>query len=211
MGADLGDVEREGLSLLTQAPDGPGLTPRTVALIAYAAATCATSLNPQAIDRATATALRAGVSEKELVEVMLLVSAVGMHALHEGVIALRRAADPPPPPKGLRERHEHAGTYWSRFEEEIPGFLGGMAGWFPEGYEAFLDYCRTPVRTGTLARLEREFVWISIDATPTHRYVPGLRFHIRCAVALGATRQQVEEVITRAARAPAHVGVERHQ
>ncbi len=64
--------------------------------------------------------------------------------------------------------------------------------------------------TGRLGKLERELVRLAIDATPTHRYVPGLRFHVGCAVRLGASKAQVREVLARAARAPVHVGVASH-
>ncbi len=57
---------------------------------------------------------------------------------------------------------------------------------------------------------ERELVWLAVDATPTHRYLPGLRFHVACAASLGASRGQVLGALDRAAAAPAHVGVARH-
>lgn len=211
MGADLDAVRLEAEELLAGAPEHPGLDATTAALVDYAAATAATALDAGAIRAATAAALDAGVDAGLLVEVLQLVSALGMHTLHEGIIELRRHVAPPGDDPGeLRARLEGRTSYWTHFETELPGFLDGLARWSPQGYEALLAYCATPVRAGRLGRLERELVWLAIDATPTHRYVPGLRFHVGCAVRLGASKAQVREVLARAARAPAHVGVARH-
>jgi len=211
MGADLADVRREAEALLAGAPLLPELDARTGALVDYAVATATTSLDSAAIRRCTAAALAAGIDGELLVEVLLLVSALGMHTLHEGIIELgRHVAPPPADPGDLRRRHEGGTSYWTRFEREVPGFLDGLARWSPDGYAAFLEYCATPVRLGRLGRLERELVWLAVDGTPTHRYLPGLRFHVACAVSLGGSRGQVLGALDRAASAPGHDGVAPH-
>lgn len=50
---------------------------------------------------------------------------------------------------------------------------------------------------------------MAIDATPTHRYVPGLRLHLANAVGLGATRAQLEQTLAIAAAGPEHSGIAR--
>lgn len=212
MAADLADIRAQAEALLGDAPDEPALAPATAALIDYAVATATTALDAGAIRRATAGALEAGLDAEVLVEVLLLVSALGMHTLHEGVIELRRHVEPPATDTAaLRASHEGRTRYWERFERELPGFLDGLARWSPTGYAAFLAYCAAPVRDGALGRLERELVWLAVDATPTHRYVPGLRFHVGCAVRLGASRAQVLGALDRAARGPLHTGVAPHR
>lgn len=211
MGADLDDVREQAEALLAEAPELPELDERTALLVDYAVATATTALDAAAIRAGTTAALRAGVEPDLLVEILLLVSALGMHTLHEGVIELRRHVEPPRRETGeLRGRHEGRTRYWERFEEELPGFLDGLARWSPGGYAAFLEYCATPVQTGRLGRLERELIWLAIDATPTHRYLPGLRFHVGCAVRLGASRAQVLGTLERAVAGPAHTGVAAH-
>jgi alkylhydroperoxidase/carboxymuconolactone decarboxylase family protein YurZ len=42
----------------------------------------------------------------------------------------------------------------------------------------------------------KEFIYIAIDVTVTHLYEPGLRLHINNALALGATVQEIAEVIS---------------
>jgi alkylhydroperoxidase/carboxymuconolactone decarboxylase family protein YurZ len=211
MPADLDQVRAEAEALVVDAPDGPDLDAQTAVLVDYAVAAAATALDAPALRAATAAALDAGADAEVLVEVLLLVSALGMHTLHEGIIELRRhVALPDGDPGELRRRHEGRTHYWTRFETELPGFLDGLARWSPQGYTAFLAYCATPVKTGRLGKLQRELIWLAIDATPTHRYVPGLRFHVGCAVRLGASRAQVFETLSRAARAPKHSGVATH-
>jgi hypothetical protein len=41
--------------------------------------------------------------------------------------------------------------------------------------------------------------------------MPGLRFHVTCAVRVGASRAQVLEALDRAGRAPGHTGVGAHR
>ena len=207
MGADLADVRREAEALLRGAPELPELDERTALLVDYAVTTATTALDADAIRARTAAALGAGIEPAVLVEVLMLVSALGMHTLHEGVIELRRHVDPPggEPDAGAQSR------YWQDFEAELPGFLDGLARWSPAGHAAFLSYCATPVSTGSLGRVERELIWMAIDATPTHRYLPGLRFHVACAVRVGASRAQVLAALDRAAAAPLHTGVGRHR
>lgn len=49
--------------------------------------------------------------------------------------------------------------------------------------------------TGLGAKV-KEFVYIAIDCATTHLYVPGLKLHIRNAVRLGASREEVMEVLS---------------
>lgn len=43
--------------------------------------------------------------------------------------------------------------------------------------------------------LTQEFIAIAVDASCTHMYAPGVRRHIRKALELGATRQQIMGVL----------------
>jgi alkylhydroperoxidase/carboxymuconolactone decarboxylase family protein YurZ len=178
----------------------------------YGVATCATALDEDAIAAATDASLAAGATPEVLVEVLLLTSGVGFHGLHEGILALRAAV--PPRDRGpdeLRSRREGSSTYWQRFEAELRGFLDGLARWSPVGYEAFFEFCAAPIRHGTFTARQRELLWLAVDATPTHRYLPGLRLHVTNAVVFGATRQQIRETIDIAARAPTHTGISAHR
>ena len=46
---------------------------------------------------------------------------------------------------------------------------------------------------------------MAVDATPTHRYLPGMRLHLRNALKLGAGRAAVRRALEIAAEASAHL------
>ena len=212
MAADLEAVRQEALRLVRDAPDGEGLSDWNAAIIDYGLAASPTCLDADVLSTTTDLALAAGLDEAMLVEILLLVAAVGMHTLHEGILELRRRSEPPQSHTAeLHVARELGKSYWKTFDAELPGFLDGIARWSPDGYQAFMNFCATPVRTGRLSRLDRELLWLAIDAAPTHRYVPGLRFHIGCALRVGATRKQIVETVERAALGADHTGVARHR
>lgn len=204
MGADLADVAREARPYLLDAPRGDALAPLLVELLAYGVASCATCLDVGGIEEHGARAIAVGADEELLVEVLMLVSAVGVHALHEGVLAF---VGVPSPTKEVR--HEW-GSYWERFDRELPGFSARLAHTAPWAHRAFLAFAGAAVEHGRLDRLTRELIWVSVDATPTHRYVPGRRLHLDNALRLGATREQLEQTLDIAAAAAPHHGVGAH-
>ena len=65
----------------------------------------------------------------------------------------------------------------------------------PELLAAYLDFYMVPWRKNRLDAKTREFIYIGLDAAATHLYEPGLRLHIRSALKLGATAQEIVEVI----------------
>ncbi|CAM4062983.1 carboxymuconolactone decarboxylase family protein [Kibdelosporangium persicum] len=77
---------------------------------------------------------------------------------------------------------------WSDAWESIlrldPGFL-----------EAYLKFSAVPWRRNHLEDKVKEFVYIAADAAATHLYTPGIRQHIRAALAFGATKEEIMEVL----------------
>ena len=64
------------------------------------------------------------------------------------------------------------------------------------GYvEKFLSVGAHAMGKGTLDPLTIEFIAIAVDASCTHMYAPGVRRHIRKALELGATKEQVMTVL----------------
>lgn len=70
-----------------------------------------------------------------------------------------------------------------------------MREWDPEFMEAYLAFRNVPHRNGPLPAKTKEFVLIAINAATTHLYAPGVRRHIQNALRLGATREEILEVI----------------
>jgi alkylhydroperoxidase/carboxymuconolactone decarboxylase family protein YurZ len=65
----------------------------------------------------------------------------------------------------------------------------------PVWTEKFLDMASLAMRSGALDPLTVEFIAIAVDASCTHLYSQGVRRHIRRALDLGATQEQILAVL----------------
>ena len=65
----------------------------------------------------------------------------------------------------------------------------------PEFLRAYLNFSAVPWRKNHLDDKVKEFIYIAIDANATHMYLPGVRQHIQAALRLGATPQEIMEVL----------------
>jgi alkylhydroperoxidase/carboxymuconolactone decarboxylase family protein YurZ len=64
------------------------------------------------------------------------------------------------------------------------------------GYvEKFVGIAAHAIGKGTLDALTIEYIAIAVDASCTHLYAPGVRRHIRKALELGATKEQIMTVL----------------
>jgi alkylhydroperoxidase/carboxymuconolactone decarboxylase family protein YurZ len=213
----LGDVRAEALGLLDTVPDGKPLDDQTAVLIGLAVHSIATALDPVGTREYAERALDLGATPAQVHEVLVVVSGIGVHALMEGsrqLADLLRERGDTKIAEPLDERRtqlwaRYVGTdpFWQRMEAEVPGFLDGLVRLSPEAFEAFFMYCAVPWTTGALTPLTKELISLASDATPSHRYLPGLRLHVANAAQLGAGRVAIVETLDIAASAPAHHGV----
>jgi alkylhydroperoxidase/carboxymuconolactone decarboxylase family protein YurZ len=205
-------------SALRDRPPGDDLGAVDRSLVRLAVASATTALDLEGTRAATVEALALGVPPDQLTEVLTLVAALGMHTLHEGVRELREVLEAGPSPTlleaplddarlALRATHETGSSYWARLERELPGFLDGLLRLSPPAYAGFFEFCAIAWRHGSLPPLTRELVYLAIDATPTHRYGPGLRLHLDNALRLGASPAQIRQVLDIAAGGGAHEGI----
>lgn len=65
----------------------------------------------------------------------------------------------------------------------------------PAWTEAFMAMGTKPMFAGVLDPKVIEFLAIAVDASCTHLYAPGVRRHIRKALALGATKAEITAVL----------------
>lgn len=70
-----------------------------------------------------------------------------------------------------------------------------MAELDPVWLEKFLDMGMKPIASGVLDPKTLEFLAIAVDASCTHLYAPGVRRHIRKALDLGATKEEIMAVL----------------
>jgi alkylhydroperoxidase/carboxymuconolactone decarboxylase family protein YurZ len=61
--------------------------------------------------------------------------------------------------------------------------------------EKFIDMGSLPMRSGALDKTTIELIFIAVNASCTHMYAPGVRRHIRQALELGATKEQIMAVL----------------
>lgn len=65
----------------------------------------------------------------------------------------------------------------------------------PAWTEAFVAMGLKPMLAGVLDPKVIEFIAIAVDASCTHLYAPGVRRHIRKALELGATKEEITAVL----------------
>ena len=65
----------------------------------------------------------------------------------------------------------------------------------PVWTEKFLDMAMHPMAKGLIEPKVWEFIAIAVDALCTHMYGPGTRRHIRRALELGATKDEIAAVL----------------
>ena len=78
--------------------------------------------------------------------------------------------------------------YWAEILDQILELS-------PEYFEAYTEISSVPWKYGVLEPKVKEFVYIAIDASTTHLYNAGTRIHIENALQLGATLDEVFEVL----------------
>lgn len=194
--------------------EGAPLDEATAELVAFAVRIAVTTLDPAGAAVHAERARRAGATSEQLQEVVLLVSGLGMHTLFEGLRLATQAgagARRAPPSEAVQQQLWNTWVgddrYWKAFDSEWPGFLGQLLQASPPAFDAFFRYCALPWKTAHLPAVTKELVAMATDATPTHRYLPGFRLHLRNATKLGAGASMVRRAIDIAAEAPSHEGV----
>ena len=65
----------------------------------------------------------------------------------------------------------------------------------PAWTEKFVSMGLVPMLSGALDAKTIEFIAIAVDASCTHMYAPGVRRHIRKALELGATKEEIAAVL----------------
>lgn len=65
----------------------------------------------------------------------------------------------------------------------------------PDWLESFLAYGRAVISKNALDPKTRELIYIAVDACVTHLYAPGAKSHIRRALEIGVTKEEILEVL----------------
>jgi alkylhydroperoxidase/carboxymuconolactone decarboxylase family protein YurZ len=157
-----------------------------------------TQLHREAARESLRAALAAGATQSEIVEVLQLVSVLGIHTLSLAAPLLAEelaetgapvTEELTPREVALRERYlQERGTWsapWDAMVRLDADFL-----------ETYLDFSLAPFRNGgALEPKVKELIWITVDVTTTHLHPVGARGHIRLALEKGASREEIFAVL----------------
>jgi alkylhydroperoxidase/carboxymuconolactone decarboxylase family protein YurZ len=173
-----------------------GLSPRIAALVALAVASASTALDAEGTRRHIRAAIAAGASRDEVLTVLKMAALLSIHTCSLGApilleeakaagIALPAAPDPAPPTPAC-DRLRAAGLWnaaWDPFFQLAPDWT-----------DAFMA-AGGGIYLGRIEPRLAELLSIAFDASIRHMYAPGVRRHIRAALALGATPGEVMGVL----------------
>ena len=174
-----------------------GVLPRkTLELIGVALNAACTNLNPDGTRRHIRAALEAGASREEILMALKAAFGPAIHScslgapilLEEakaaGVTRAKRSNDSPTPACDKMRMVGQWNEAWDPFFELDPV-------WTDEFMAVGMGIYGSGVMTPKLI----ELLSIALDASFTHMYAPGVRRHIRAALKLGATREEIMEVL----------------
>ncbi len=176
------------------------LAPKTRELVLIAINAAVTHLNRDAMRTHIRNALRHGASADEIMEVLQLVSVLGIHATSIGFPALLDVARDTgnahqlPGPQlderqqELKRQFTESRGYWSPFWEDSLKLDTPL-------FEAYYCFSSVPWLHGVLEPKVREFIYVAIDASTTHMFDLGTRGHMANAFGHGATLQELLEVL----------------
>jgi alkylhydroperoxidase/carboxymuconolactone decarboxylase family protein YurZ len=174
------------------------LEPKLKELVLLAADAAATHLYVPGVRAHVARALALGATPAEIVEVLELTSTLGIHACNVGVPILLeelRASGQAVGSEPLDERQEEIKAEFTAKRGYWNAFWDGLLRLDAEFFAAYTAFSSWPWDTGVLEPKQRELVYIAFDASATHLFEPGLRQHIRNALAHGATKEEIMEVL----------------
>jgi alkylhydroperoxidase/carboxymuconolactone decarboxylase family protein YurZ len=173
-----------------------GILPRKeVELISLAVNAACTNLFAEGTRHHVRGALRAGATREEILMVLKIASLLSIHTVSLGAPI-------------LLEEAKAAGLKPTQKKAAVTPVCDGMkkAGQWNEAWDAFYEIAPVwteaiiaaslPVYTsGILSPKLAELLSIAVDASITHMYAPGTRRHIQSALKLGASMEEIMEVL----------------
>lgn len=174
---------------------GASLDAKLVALIRLNIDVTATHLYAPGVQRHLRAALDAGATRAEIMAVFKLAAVIGIHALALGVpmleseLARRGIGDEAgaKPVTPVTDAVRAKGMFNPLWET--------LSRWDPVWLERFLALGLPLWTDGVLPPLWIEYLCIAGDAAITHMYGHGTQRHIEAALQLGASREQVLDVL----------------
>ena len=173
-----------------------GILPlKDIELISIAVNAACTNLSADGTRRHIRGALEAGATREEILMILKIASLLSIHTCSLGAPILleeAKAAGVKPTPNEavttpVCDKMKAAGqwnTAWDAFFEIAPAWT-----------EAIIAASLPIYASGVLSPKLAELLSIAVDASITHMYAPGTRRHIQAALKLGATIEEIMEVL----------------
>jgi alkylhydroperoxidase/carboxymuconolactone decarboxylase family protein YurZ len=183
---------------MTTNPWANGILPRkTIELVCVAVNAACTNLNQEGTRRHIRAALDAGATREEILTVLKMASLVGIHSCSLGAPILleeAKAAEVQPVPRS-KDKVSTPVCDKTRMIGQWNGAWDSFFNLDPEWTEEFIAAGIPIYADGTLDPKLAELLSVALDASYTHMYAPGTRRHIKTALKLGATMEEIVEVL----------------
>ena len=145
-------------------------------------------------------ALKLGATVEEVIEVIGLTSLVGVHTITLGAPILLEVLKE----EGMESKLPST-TNDVRREQIKEEFVKARGFWTdtwnpvlrldPDFFEAYMCFSSLPSRRNVLEPKLRELIYCAFDAATTHLYGRGTKIHMRNAIRLGVTPEEVMEML----------------
>ena len=172
-----------------------GVLPRKdVELISLAVNAACTNLSPEGTRRHVRGALEAGASRDEILMILKIGSLLSLHTVQPGrTHSVGRSEG------GRCEANAEGGGDAGLRQDESRGpvefGVGRVLRDCPAWTEAIIAASLPVYTSGVFSPKLAELLSIAVDASMTHMYAPGTRRHIQTALKLGATMEEIMEVL----------------
>jgi alkylhydroperoxidase/carboxymuconolactone decarboxylase family protein YurZ len=168
---------------------------KTVELISLAVSSACTNLDSAGVRRHIRGALREGATREEVLMVLKMAAQLAIHSCSLGAPLLldeaKQAGAKPKPKEAIPtpacDKMREVGQWndaWNPFYDLDPGWTDKF---IAAGSAIYLG--------GVLSPKDAELLSIAFDASYTHMYAPGTRRHIKAALKLGASMEEIMEVL----------------
>ena len=176
--------------------NGP-LPPKVKALVQLCVDAAATQLWGPGVRHHMASAIAHGASAAEVIEVLELTATMGIHSTNVGVPILLdelARAGRPLEDGPLTARQEEIKALFTEKRGYWNEFWDGVLRLDAEFFAAYTAFSAHSWEHGVLEPKVKELMYTAFDCSATHMFEPGLRVHIRNALAYGATAAEIMEV-----------------